>query len=374
MRVSQVSLRDFRSYSHAEVSLDPGATVFVGANGEGKTNLLEAVTYAATLGSHRVATDMPLVRRGTDRAVLRVGVRDGDRETLVEIEINPGRANRARLGRAPVPRPRDVLGTLRVVLFSPDDIALVKGDPGERRRYLDDLLVARAPRYAGVRGDYERVLKQRSTLLKSAPAAGRRGDVDSTLDVWDTHLARAGAVLLAGRLALVSELGPLVQKGYDALAGGGSTSLDYVSSLGEDVPLHPDMEHLRGALTEALARARRAELERGVCLVGPHRDELLLRLGELPARGYASQGESWSYALSLRLAAYELLRADGGDPVLLLDDVFSELDVARRRRLADVVAPCEQVLVTAAVSDDVPEILTGARYDVGEGEVRRVDA
>lgn len=374
MYVAHLSLRDFRSYETAELPLEPGVTACVGSNGAGKTNLLEAVGYVASMSSHRVATDGPLVRSGAERAVVRAAVHRDGRQTLVEIEVNPGRANRARVNQAPVPRVRDVLGTLRVVLFSPDDIALVKGDPAERRRFLDETLVARAPRYAGVRADYDRVLRQRNALLKSAtPAQRRGGDTLRTLDVWDAHLARVGAELLAARLELVAALRPLAQKAHDAFVhGGGPADLAYVGSLGPDIELVPDRDALAAAMLDALSKARRSELERGVSLVGPHRDELRLRLGDLPARGYASHGESWSFALALRLAAYELLRDDGGEPVLLLDDVFAELDVARRDRLAELVARSEQVLVTAAVAADVPEVLAGARVDVSAGDVRRV--
>jgi DNA replication and repair protein RecF len=375
VHLTRLGLVDFRSYAAVDVPLGPGVTTFVGPNGQGKTNLVEAVGYVATLGSHRVAADAPLVRAGAERAVVRALVHRDGRDTLVELEIVPGRANRARINRAPVPRPREVLGVLRTVLFAPEDLALVKGDPAERRRLLDDLLVARAPRFAGVRADYDRVLRQRNALLKSAGPTVRagRGDV-GTLDVWDAHLARVGAELLAARLELVEGLRPLVAKSYDAVSGGGSaqgpTELTYRSSLPGELPAG------RGALTDALlgalADARRAELERGVTLVGPHRDDLVLALGALPAKGYASHGESWSYALALRLAAYDLLRGEtaaGGEPVLVLDDVFAELDTGRRDRLAELVAPAEQVLVTAAVAQDIPPTLAGARIDVRDGAV-----
>jgi DNA replication and repair protein RecF len=275
---------------------------------------------------------------------------------------------------SPVSRPREILGVLRTVLFAPEDLALVKGDPGERRRFLDETLVARFPRFAAVRSDYERVLKQRNALLKSAGLARRSGGADlRTLDVWDAHLSRAGAELLAARLELVEALAPLVDKAYTALAGGSSAPvLEYRSSLGPDVPLVADREVLAAALLAGVSAVRSDELERGVSLVGPHRDELLLRLGDLPARGYASHGESWSFALALRLASYDLLRSDGGEPVLILDDVFAELDAERRDRLAGLVAPAGQVLITAAVAGDVPAELSGARFDVMGGEVRRV--
>ncbi|MCL2730955.1 MAG: DNA replication/repair protein RecF [Actinomycetia bacterium] len=381
MHVAHLSLADFRSYARAEVPLDPGVTAFVGPNGQGKTNLVEAIGYLATLGSHRVASDAPLVRMGADRAILRAqivqGAQDGARQQLVELEINPGRANRARINRSSQARPRDVLGIVRSVLFAPEDLALVKGDPGERRRFLDELITARAPRLAGVRSDYERVLKQRNTLLKTAAMARRHGGKGadlSTLDVWDQHLARAGAELLAQRLELVAALQPLADKAYEQLApGGGPVGLEYRSSIGEErLAAAAGREDLYGRLLEALGEARRQEIERGVTLVGPHRDDLVLKLGALPAKGYASHGESWSYALALRLASYELLCADGGEPVLVLDDVFAELDARRRERLAELVAPGEQVLVTAAVDDDVPGVLVGTRFAVENGTVERL--
>ncbi|MET9547395.1 DNA replication/repair protein RecF [Streptomyces sp. NPDC006627] len=373
MHVTHLSLADFRSYARVEVPLDPGVTAFVGPNGQGKTNLVEAVGYLATLGSHRVSSDAPLVRMGAERAVIRANVRQGERQQLIELELNPGKANRARINRSSQVRPRDVLGIVRTVLFAPEDLALIKGDPGERRRFLDELITARSPRMAGVRSDYDRVLKQRNTLLKSAALARRHGgrSMDlSTLDVWDQHLARAGAELLAQRLDLISALQPLADKAYEQLApGGGPVALEYKPSA-------PGEGHTREALYEqlraALEEARKQEIERGVTLVGPHRDDLLLKLGQLPAKGYASHGESWSYALALRLASYDLLRAEGNEPVLVLDDVFAELDARRRERLAELVAPGEQVLVTAAVDDDVPGVLSGVRYAVADGAVERV--
>ena len=376
MYVRHLSVTDFRSWAAAEVAFDPGPSVLVGPNGQGKTNLVEALGYVATLGSHRVALDAPLVREGAPRAVVRAAVVSDGRELLVELEINPGRANRARLNRGPVPRPRDVLGALRSVLFAPEDLALVRGDPGERRRFLDDLLVQRTPRYAGVRSDYERVLKQRGALLKTARARrGSGGAADlRTLDVWDGHLARFGSELLAGRLGLVRALEPYVSSAYEEVArGAGPAAVTYACSLGAALPPdEPGAELLEVALLAELARVRPAELERGVTLVGPHRDDLVLSLAGRPAKGYASHGESWSYALALRLASYELLSSDGAEPVLVLDDVFAELDTARRGRLAKLAGRAEQVLVTAAVAEDVPPELLGARYDVADGEVRRV--
>ncbi len=381
MHVTHLSLADFRSYARAEVPLGPGVSTFIGPNGQGKTNLVEAVGYLATLGSHRVSSDAPLVRVGADRAVVRAAVTEGERSQLVELELNPGQANRARLNRSAQVRPREVLGVVRSVLFAPEDLDLVKGDPGGRRRFLDELVTARVPRLAGVRSDYERVLRQRNSLLKSAAMArrhGGRGMDLSTLDVWDQHLARVGSELLAQRLGLLEALRPLVDKAYEQLApGAGAVALEYRWSLGEEPGDGPggvaatSREELSGLLLAALAGARPREIERGVTLVGPHRDDVLVRLGELPARGYASHGESWSLALALRLASYGLLKDEGPEPVLVLDDVFAELDTRRRERLAELVAPGEQVLVTAAVAQDVPERLVGARFAVAEGRVER---
>ena len=375
MYVRRVELTDFRSYERVAVDLDPGVTVLVGQNGMGKTNLVEALGYVATLDSHRVATDAPLVRAGAAAAVIRCQIVHDGRELLVELEIVPGKANRARLNRSPVRRPRDVLGALRMVLFAPEDLELVRGDPSERRRYLDDLLVARLPRFAGVRADYDRVVKQRNALLRTAyltrKVGGTRGQDLSTLAVWDQHLAQHGAELLAGRLELVAALGPHLTKAYDAVAAGrASASIAYSSRLGT-VPA--DRSVLEEALLASLAERRPAEIERGVTLVGPHRDDLGLTLGDLPAKGYASHGESWSFALALRLAAYDLLRSDGIEPVLVLDDVFAELDTGRRDRLAALVADATQLLVTCAVPEDVPASLRGARYDVGLGTVTRAE-
>ncbi|WP_329105774.1 DNA replication/repair protein RecF [Micromonospora sp. NBC_01699] len=375
MHVRRLELIDFRSYERVELDLEPGGNVFVGPNGVGKTNLVEALGYVATLASHRVATDAPLVRVGAGAAVLRCAIVHDGRELLVELEIVPGKANRARLGRSPVRRARDVLGALRLVLFAPEDLELVRGDPAERRRYLDDLLVTRQPRYAGVRADYERVVKQRNALLRTSYLArktgGSRGGDLSTLDVWDAQLARHGAELLAGRLDLVATLGPHVTKAYDAVAAGhGAAGIAYRPSV-ELTDSVPDRSTLEAVLLAALVESRPGEVERGVTLVGPHRDELSLTLGPLPAKGYASHGESWSYALALRLAAYELLRADGIEPVLALDDVFAELDAGRRERLAELVGGASQLLVTCAVDDDVPRLLRGSRYAVTDGTVRR---
>jgi DNA replication and repair protein RecF len=355
--VRHLGLRDFRSWAHADLELAPGRTVFVGPNGYGKTNLIEALWYSSTLNSHRVATDAPLVRVGAERALVSTIVVNEGRECAVDLEIAAGRANKARLNRSPVRSAREVAGVLRAVLFAPEDLALVRGDPADRRRYLDDLATVRRPRVAGVRSDYDKVLRQRTALLKTAFGARHRGDrsVLETLDVWDARLAAQGAELMSARIDLVNQLTPEVAKAYQLVAPGSRVAaVGYRASVAVGPTDGVDVASLEAALLSALAQRRDAELERGVCLVGPHRDDLDLVLGDQPAKGFASHGESWSMALALRLAAYELLRAEGSDPVLLLDDVFAELDAARRRALAAAVASAEQVLVTAAVPEDLP--------------------
>jgi DNA replication and repair protein RecF len=403
MYARHLSLSDYRSWPTAEVELRPGVNVLIGRNGTGKTNLVEALGYLATLSSHRVAGDAPLIRRGTERAIVRAAVVSDDRELLLEVEITAGRANRARINRAPLTRARDILGVLRTVLFAPEDLALVRGDPSERRKFLDDVLIMRAPRLAGVRADYDRVLKQRNALLKSAGPARRPGGDLSTLEVWDEHLATTGAELVHARLALVAEFRPHVAAAYADIAGSDDVvDLAYRSSIplpgarnarapdavatdagateveateveagpassdavsGPDAAV-PGQDELRAAMLTELLRVRRNELDRGISLIGPHRDDLELQLGGGPAKGYASHGESWSYALALKLGAFALLRSDGVDPVLVLDDVFAELDVTRRDRLAELIADADQVLITAAVQADVPSALGGVRLMV----------
>lgn len=360
MYVRHLGLTDYRSWAHVELELEPGRTVFVGPNGFGKTNLIEALWYSSTLGSHRVASDAPLIRSGAERAIVSTIVVNEGRELAVDLEITSGRANKARLNRSPVRSAREILGALRAVLFCPEDLGLVRGDPGDRRRYLDELATTLRPAIAGVRADYDKVLRQRTALLKTAAGARYRGDHSAldTLDVWDGHLATHGAALMAARVSLVEQLDPEVQKAYQLLAPGSRPAgIRYRSSVdtAENTTGPESAEYYEAALLEGLARRRAAELERGVCLVGPHRDELELRLGDQPAKGFASHGESWSMALALRLGSYELLRADGGDPVLLLDDVFAELDMARRQALAAVADTAEQVLITAAVPEDIPD-------------------
>jgi len=364
MYVRHLALRDFRSWTNLDLDLAPGRTVFVGSNGFGKTNLVEALWYCATLGSHRVATDGPLIRAGAERAVVSTIVVSEGRELAVDIEIAAGRANKARLNRSPVRSTREVLGAVRAVLFAPEDLALVRGDPGDRRRYLDELATVRRPAIAGVRADYDKVLRQRTALLKSAGGSRLRSGsgVLDTLEVWDGHLAAYGAQLMAARIELVNQLGPEVEKAYQLLAPASRpATIGYRAGIDFDAV---DPGHLEAELLAALARRRDAELDRGMCLVGPHRDDLDLRLGDQPAKGFASHGESWSLALALRLGAYELLRGEGGEPVLILDDVFAELDTARRRALAGVAAGAEQVLITAAVGEDIPQDWEATRIGV----------
>jgi DNA replication and repair protein RecF len=375
MWVQSLSLTDIRSYAQVDVELTTGVTTFVGRNGQGKTNLVEAIGYVATLGSHRVSSDTPIVRFGTDIGFIRCLVNTEDREVLVELAITPGRANKARINKSPTPKVRDVLGILRTVLFAPEDLSLVKGDPSDRRGFLDDLLVQRSPRLAGTRSDYDRVLKQRNALLKSASIARRRSEEDMlrTLEVWDEQLATIGGALLAARVALLDDLRVYARAQYAMVSGDETTelSMEYVSSLGSAVELTTDKDRWRQSLLDAITLRRKDELDRGITLVGPQRDEVLIRLGPTPAKGYASHGESWSIALAMRLASFDLLRSDGVDPVLILDDVFAELDTSRRERLAEQVQSATQVLITAAVEADVPTGLQGTVYAVGPGGVER---
>ncbi|KAA8966491.1 DNA replication/repair protein RecF [Mycobacterium sp.] len=385
MYVRHLGLRDFRSWAHADLELAPGRTVFVGPNGYGKTNLIEALWYSSALGSHRVATDSPLIRIGAARALVSTIVVNEGRECSVDLEIVAGRANKARLNRAPVRSPRAVVGVLRAVLFAPEDLALVRGDPAERRRYLDDLAAMRRPRIAAVRADYDKVLRQRTALLKTASATRQRGhgttDIAESLAVWDQQLAVRGAELMVARMELVNALAPEVRKAYALLAPGSrSAAIRYRASVdtgacdGSDAG---DIDVLAGALAAGMSARRAAEIDRGMCLVGPHRDDLELRLGDQPAKSFASHGESWSMALALRLAGYELLRGEGADPVLLLDDVFAELDAARREALAAAASSAEQVLVTTAVPDDIPREWDARRvaivlHDDDDGRVSAV--
>jgi DNA replication and repair protein RecF len=369
MRVERLELVDFRNHPALTVDLPAGVSVLAGANGVGKTNLLEAVGYLATLGSHRVGQDASLVRAGADAALVRaIAIREG-RRVQVDVEIRPGSGVRGRVNGAAVPRARDVLGIVRATTFAPEDLGLVRGDPEERRRFLDVLATQRLPRYLGSRQDYERVLRQRNTLLRSAggrlPAAAL-----GTLDVWDEKLATAGAEIWAERLRLVAALMPLVTRAYRQLAARDDlVEATYVSSLGSPAELDPDPAKLAQALRERLLADRPRELERGITLSGPHRDDLALTLRALPARTHASHGEAWSLALALRLGAHRLLTDEGEEPVLLLDDVFAELDQGRRGQVAAVANAAEQALVTAAMAEGLAPGLRAAVFHVEPGAV-----
>lgn len=371
MRVTHLQLVDFRSYAEAQVELGAGVTTLVGRNGQGKTNVVEALRYLAVLGSHRVAADAPLIRVGASRAVVRALVEKAGRSLAIEVTINAGQANQARLGRSPA-KPRDLLGVLRTVLFAPEDLALVKGDPAGRRALMDDLCVALQPALAGDLSDYDRVVRQRTSMLKSARHA--RGDL-TMLDIWDEKLSELGGRIMAARLRAIAGLAPFVWAAYmDVAPDGGDCRIAYSTVLGEALP--PDPAVLGALLLERLREVRPKELDRGVTLAGPHRDDLEISLNSLPAKGYASHGESWSCALALRLGTYDLLTSDDGpdsqedgEPVLILDDVFAELDATRRTALASRLALASQVIITAAVAEDVPASLAGVVIPVVHGSV-----
>ncbi|MBU1587836.1 MAG: DNA replication/repair protein RecF [Actinobacteria bacterium] len=380
MIVTHLNLTDFRNYAHLDVEFRRGANLFVGSNGQGKTNLVEALGYLSTLGSHRVSVDHAMIRQGQDAAIVRARLSHDDREILAEVQINRSGANRAQVNRSAI-KTRELPRYFSSVLFAPEDLALVRGEPSGRRRFLDELLILRTPRMSAVVADYERVLRQRNTLLKTARNA--RGDL-STLEIWDDRLVALGSEIIIARSWLVDELSPEVTSAYAAIAGADhaarlSSQLSIFSSTTDDDV--PDAAATRAGPLElpavvegfrsALARLRRAELDRGVTLAGPHRDDLVLELNDLPARGYASHGESWSFALALKLASAAVLRreASAGDPVLILDDVFAELDESRRGRLAAAVADFEQVLITAAVFDDVPDELASHVIRIRAGAV-----
>lgn len=370
MIVEHLNLGDFRNYATADLTLHPGPNVLVGSNGQGKTNLAEAIVFLATLGSHRVSSDAPMVRDGKDFAVIRARLAHGERKVLVEVQLNRQGSNRARINGSPS-KTNELPRYAHVVLFAPEDLQIVRGDPSSRRRFADQLLIQRTPRMAGVIADYDRVLRQRTALLKSARARGVRGEGLSTLDVWDDKLVSLGSEIIHARLRLASDLqGPLTEA-YTAIAGADHhPELEWAMSVrgsdpeeGEASTSSATQDEVRGEIEEqfrtTLQAKRAKEIERGLTLVGPHRDDLVLRVRALPVKGYASHGESWSVALALRLASAELLRAESpaGDPVLILDDVFAELDADRRQRLATITSGYEQVIVTAAVEADIPEPL-----------------
>ncbi|MEO9104588.1 MAG: DNA replication/repair protein RecF [Terrimesophilobacter sp.] len=383
MHVRQLALTDFRNYENLDVALEPGANLFVGSNGQGKTNLVEALGYLSTLGSHRVSVDHAMIRQGQDAAIVRAWLVHAEREVLAEVQINRSVANRAQINRSAI-KTRELPRHFSSVLFAPEDLALVRGEPSGRRRFMDELLILRAPRLSGVIADYERVLRQRNTLLKSARNSGVRGDQLSTLEIWDERLVALGSEIVHARSALVTDLAPEVVRAYTAIAGADHAAnltsyLSILASTPDDDATDLDATRTgtvtvsvaADAFRAALARLRRAELDRGLTLAGPHRDDLVLELNSLPARGYASHGESWSFALALKLASAAILRRESstGDPVLILDDVFAELDQSRRGRLADAVAGFEQVLITAAVFEDVPANLATHVVHIRAGQV-----
>ncbi|MFF1571726.1 DNA replication/repair protein RecF [Leifsonia sp. NPDC058292] len=387
MRVTHLSLTDFRNYRTAEVPVAAGANLFVGRNGQGKTNLVESLGYLSTLGSHRVSSDQAMIRKDAESAIVRARIHHEGRELLVEVQLNRSSANRAQVNRGAI-KTRELPRYFSSVLFAPEDLALVRGEPSIRRRFFDQLLIQRNPRFAGVLADYERVLKQRNTLLKSARSSGVKESQLGTLDIWDERLVALGSELVDARLDLVSRLSAPLVAAYRSVAGddhhpkliplltirgarvddaegdGSTDGADVTDSTGVSTTT-------ADAFRQALASVRRKELERGLTLIGPHRDDVLFELNDLPAKGYASHGESWSFALALKLASAELLRRESstGDPVLILDDVFAELDQARRRMLATAVAGYEQVLITAAVFDDVPGELTAHTVRIEGGAV-----
>lgn len=392
MFIKHLSLANFRNYKTAEVELAPGVNLIVGPNGQGKTNLVESIRYLSTLSSHRVAGYVPLIKAGEGSAVIRAMASFEEREILVEVELNRESVNKGRVNKSPVARARDILGYVNTVTFAPEDLDIVKRDPSNRRAFIDELVIQVWPRFAGVYADYDRVLKQRNTLLKSARATGAKGSALSTLDAWDSSLVSYGSEIVAARVDLVNRLQPFLFGAYQSIAVANNEPKILVKSslAGAGVPASfavdendldgsdglefistSDREEISRLFEAKLQAVRAKELERGLTLIGPQRDDLVLMLGELPAKGYASHGESWSYALALRLASVEMLRAEtrSGDPVLILDDVFAELDAGRRERLAKMVANNEQVLITAAVAEDIPEVLSAKRFDVKAGEV-----
>ncbi len=388
MFIRHLSLASFRNYETAEVGLGQGVNLLVGPNGQGKTNFVEAIRYLSTLSSHRVAGYQPMIKQDAPQAVVRAMASHQDRDVLIELELNRDIPNKARINKSPAPRVRDILGLVNSVTFAPEDLDIVKRDPSNRRTFIDELVVQVWPRFAGVYSDFERVLKQRNTLLKTARQTGAKGSALSTLDAWDQSLVSYGAEIIGARVELVERLRPHLFEAYQSIAIANNEPRILVKSslLGQAIPNgwgeeaeSEELEYIqtadRGEIEQLyaakLATVRGKELERGLTLVGPQRDDLVLMLGTLPAKGYASHGESWSYALALRLASIALLRAETrtGDPILILDDVFAELDAGRRQRLAGMVANNEQVLITAAVAEDVPAELVATVFHVEGGVV-----
>ncbi len=382
MLVRHLTLSHFRNHTATDLALHPGVNLLVGFNGQGKTNFVEAIAYLASLSSHRVAGYQPLIQHDQPQAIIRALVSHDDRDVLVEVELNRDTANRARINKSDSKRVRDVLGVVHTVVFAPEDLDIVKKDPSNRRAFIDELVVQVWPRFAGVYSDYDRVLKQRNTLLRTARQTGTRGNALSTLDAWDDQMVRLGSEIVNARLDLIERLRPFLTKAYQDIAISNNeptimvrSSLVGAQVLDEDEELpYLSFTERAGVETmyrEKLASVRTKELERGITLIGPHRDDLVLLLGGKAAKLYASHGESWSYALALRLASMQLLREETrtGDPILILDDVFAELDAGRRARLAELVADNEQVLITAAVAEDVPDSLNAKMFSVENGVI-----
>jgi DNA replication and repair protein RecF len=382
--VKRVRLTNFRNYKSAVLELYPGINLLHGSNGQGKTNLVEAINFFGSLSSHRVAGLTPLIKQGEETAIISLELAHDERELLLEFELNTDSSNRARLNKSPVAKPKDILGYLNSVIFAPEDLDIVKRDPTNRRAFIDQLIIQFTPRMLGVYSDYERVLKQRNTLLKSARATGTKGSALSTLSAWDESLVSLGSEIIAARVSIAQKLEPGLITNYQAIAKSnnepkmfikssiiGTAAIDSEESDSAEYLAITDREQIAELFRETLERTRPKELERGITLVGPHRDDLVLILGSLPAKGYASHGESWSYALALRLASLEILKAESrlGDPILILDDVFAELDADRRVKLAELVLGNEQVIITAAVIEDVPEALSTKRFSVVAGEI-----
>ena len=359
MQINQLSLTNFRSYPQLDLTFQPGTTTFIGDNGSGKTNIAEAIIYLSFLSSHRVSQNQPLIALGSDQAVIRAEIKKDDRSLQVDLEINSHKANRARLNQNPVRSQREILGACQSVYFSPEDLDLVRGEPTVRRDYLDKLLITRSPRLAGVISDYERIVKQRNVLLKTRSP-------QNTLVPWNDQLVSVGAILTTERIRLCKALNPWSSESYANLNEVRPMEISYKSST---PGLSSDIEENKKIFEERLIKVQYQEVERGVTLVGPHRDDLHLQLGQFPAKGYASHGESWSIAISLRLGAFNLLKSEGAEPILILDDVFSELDTHRRMQLMTATQIAEQTIITAAVESDLPSGLDTERRYVQPGRV-----
>ena len=361
MRINKLALTNFRSYPSLEINLSPGVTTFIGDNGSGKTNIAEALIYLSFLSSHRVSSNAPLITLGSQQAIIRAEIERDDRILQVDLEINATKANRARINGNPTRSQRDILGACQIVYFSPEDLDLVRGEPGTRRDFLDRLLITRAPRLAGVISDYERVIKQRNALLKTRAST-------SALVPWNEQLIKFGAQLTAERISLIEALNPWVSKNYANLNEVKTASIAYKCSTDG---VTNDTDTNIEALSRRLEEVAYQEIERGVSLIGPHRDDLHLQLGDFPAKGYASHGESWSMAISLRIGSFNLLKSEGTEPILILDDVFAELDTSRRNQLMSVTQLAEQTIITTAVESDLPKELTTEKFYVTPGVVKK---